>query len=73
MAETGEVSILLMPQRKKKISINKGKSYGLTKRRRTKYSWIIEAMNVEIPILIPRLPTETQEPGGNIPMEFVDP
>ena len=30
-------------------------------------------MNVEIPILRPRLLTETKEPGGNIPMESTDP
>ena len=29
--------------------------------------------NVKIPILRPRLPAETQEPEGKIPMESTDP
>ena len=37
----------------------------LSKRRRARDSWTIEVVSIEIPIL----PTETQEPVGNLPME----
>ena len=39
-----------------------------TKRRRTKASWEIERVTIEIPFLTPMAPTETQEPMGNSPM-----
>ena len=72
MAETREVSTLLMPQRKKKRSSIKGQSSGLTKIRWTRASWATKVANFEIPILRPRLLAQTQEPEGNIPMESVD-
>ena len=59
MAETREFSTLLTPHRKKKISMVKGQSSGLTKSRRTRASWEAEVANVEITILRPRLPIET--------------
>ena len=46
--------------------IIKGES---SRRRRTRDSWATEVASIEIPILRPRIPTETQEPMGNLPME----
>ena len=37
-------------------------------RRRTKASWEEERASIKIPILKPRVPTETQEQVGNSPM-----
>ena len=62
-----------MPHRKKKRSLIKGQSFGLVKRRRTRASWATEVVNVEIPILRPGLPTETQELDENRPMEATNP
>ena len=39
-----------------------------SRRRRTRDSWVVERERIEITILKPRVPTETQEPLGNLPM-----
>ena len=39
-----------------------------SRRRITRDYWVVERERIEIPILKPRVPTETQEPVGNSPM-----
>ena len=51
----------------------KGQSSSIIKRRRTRAAWEEEVENIEIPILRPRSPPETQELGANGPMEATDP